>query len=327
MLEEKNTTAYKEESVGHIMSTNIPICLPETPQDEIIHTLLSETWDTAHDIYVVDKSQRLLGVIDVAKNKSSDKNTPAKSLMQPVKTYLSPRDDQEKVVFSAIKQNIVAIPVLSRNGTLLGVVTAHTIIDIMHAEHIEDSLLAVGIRREGGDLLQRVSDGIGLSVKARAPWLIIGTIAGLGLSLLTSQFEESLQNSIAIAYFIPVVAYVAGSIGAQSSAIAVRTLATMKVHYVSYLGRELITGLCLGAVVGALGLLGALIISQSLMVAAAVSLALFLTGVLSTFLAALIPFLLVFAKKDPAVGSGPLATASLDIISITLYFLITTTIL
>lgn len=326
MLEEKDTTAYKAESVGRIMSTNIPVCLPDTPHHELIHTLLSETWDTAHDIYVVDKDQRLLGVIDVAKNKGT-RDITAKELMHPVKVYLSTNDDQEKVVFSAIKQNVIAIPVLSASGKLLGVVTAHTIIDIMHAEHIEDSLLAAGVRREGGDLLQRVSDGIGLSVKSRAPWLIIGTVAGLGLSLLTSQFEESLQNSIAIAYFIPVVAYVAGSIGAQSSAIAVRSLAVMKVNYVSYLARELMTGFCLGAIVGVLGLLGALIISQSLIVAAAVALALFLTGILSTFLAALIPFLLVFAKKDPATGSGPLATACLDIISITLYFFITTAII
>lgn len=320
MLEEKDPSLYTEETVGRLMSTNIPICQPDTPYEEVVQILLHNAWDTAHDVYVVDKTHHLLGVIDVARTKGAAET--AREAMQPAKATLQPQHDQEKAVYYAIKDNLVAIPVTNTAGILIGVITSHAIIDIMHEEHIEDSLITAGIRRGSGDILQRASDGIGVSVWARAPWLIIGTIAGLGLSLLTSQFEESLQNSIAIAFFIPVVAYVAGSVGAQSSAIAVRTLALLKINYVNYLGRELFIGVCLGAIVGILGLIGAFLISWSLVVAVAVSLSLFLTGIIATVIAALIPILLKQFGKDPAVGSGPIATAALDILSILLYFLI-----
>lgn len=326
MLEEKNTQLFTEESVGRIMSTNVPICHLDTTYEEALQIVLQNTWDTVHSLYVVDKNRKLLGIIDLSTTKNTSKASLARDIMQPINATLSPHDDQEKAVFYAIRDDIIAVPVID-DGTLVGVVTAHAIIDIMHQEHIEDALLAVGVRREAGDMLRRVSDGIGLSVWSRAPWLIIGTIAGLGLSLLTSQFEESLQNSIAIAYFIPVVAYVAGSIGAQSSAIAVRSLALVKLNYTAYLGREFLTGICLGVIVGALGFVGAYIISTSLPVAIAVTLALFLTSILATVLAALIPIGLKLIKKDPAVGSGPIATAALDIISIFLYFVIATTII
>lgn len=326
MLEDTDTSRYKEETIGRLMSTNVPICAPETPYEEVIHRVLHHTWDTAHDVYVVDKNHRLVGVIDVAKS-NNNANT-AKDVMRPPHATLMPQDDQEKAVYYAIKDNVVAIPVVNTTGKLIGVVTSHAIIDVMHQEHIEDALLSVGIRRrDAGDILQRVSDGIGLSVRARAPWLIIGTVAGLGLSLLTSQFEESLQSSIAIAYFIPVIAYVAGSIGAQSSAIAVRSLALVKINPAAYIGREFATGTCLGTIVGALGFAGAWLISQSFIVAVVVALSLFLTGIIATAIAALIPIILKYFNKDPAQGSGPIATAALDIASIFLYFVIASYIL
>lgn len=325
MLEDTDTSRYKEETIGRLMSTNVPICTPETAYKEVIHLVLRHTWDTAHNIYVVDQQQRLMGFIDVAKTK--DTANTAKEAMRPIAATLSPQDDQEKAVYYAIKDNVVSIPVINTSGRLVGVVNSHAIIDIMHEEHIEDALLSAGIRRDAGDILQRVSDGIGLSVRARAPWLVIGTVAGLGLSLLTSQFEESLQSSIAIAYFIPVIAYVAGSIGAQSSAIAVRSLALVKINPAAYIGREFATGTCLGAIVGALGFIGAWLISQSFIVAVVVALSLFLTGIIATAIAALIPIALKYFKKDPALGSGPIATAALDIVSIYLYFVIASYIL
>lgn len=326
MLEEKEKTLYPKDSVGRLMSTNVPVCSPTETLENIQKLVFTNTWDSAHSIFVIDSSHKLLGTINLARHAWSSRNPKAKDIMAPAHHVLAPQDDQEKAVIFAIRDDVITIPVVNEDEVLQGVVTAGSIIDVMHSEHIEDSLLAAGIHRRGRTL-HRISDGVGLSVITRAPWLIVGTLAGLFLSLLTSQFEEALQTSIAIAYFIPVVAYVAGSIGAQSSAIAVRTLAFMKIEYIPYLSRELFTGACLGGVVGLIGLAGAFFISQSAIVAAAVSISLFFTSIISTVLAAVIPFLLAFFKKDPAMGSGPLATASLDIISITLYFFITTSIL
>ncbi|CAN5624237.1 hypothetical protein BH23PAT2_BH23PAT2_08530 [soil metagenome] len=92
------------------------------------------------------------------------------------------------------------------------------------------------------------------------------------IGLVSSLFEETLQASIALAYFIPVVAYVAGSVGAQTSAIAIRAMATMRIHNTTYLLKELVVGLALGIVVGNLGWIGAFVISGSSAIALVVSL-------------------------------------------------------
>lgn len=308
------------------MSTNIPTCLANTPVKELGGMLFEKKWDSTHDIYVVDDQKCLLGQINVATTGDVDLNTSAGQLMHSPKVTLRPHRDQEQAVFHAIKDDVVAIPVIDKDETFLGVVTSHAIVDIMHEEHVEDVLLSAGISHRGASLLQRLTEGVPHIVISRAPWLIAGTIAGLALGLLTSWFEESLQGAIAIVYFIPVVAYVAGSVGAQSSAVAVRSLALMKIKYVPYLVREGAAGAVLGLVVGIMGVVGGAVIGHSLTIGIAVGISLFLVSIISTTLAALIPIILKVCNKDPAPGSGPMATALLDIIGIGLYFLIVTAI-
>ncbi len=305
------------------MSTAVPACTRTNTLGEILHHMASKQWDSISNVYVLDIHHRLLGFIDMAALIRSDHSTTAEHLMQPAALYLHPNADQEKAVFMAVKDDVIGIPVVNDDGQFVGAVTAHRIIDIMHDEHIEDALLSSGIRRsrEGSQMAKLVTERTGLIVRSRAPWLLVGLVAGLGLGLISSLFETSLKESIALAYFIPVVAYIADSVGTQSEAITVRALATLKINYVSYLFKEVLVGVVLGVIVGVLGGLGSVLISQSRDIGLVVGLSLFVASTVAALLAALIPILFTAHHKDPALGSGPLATALQDVISVMIYFL------
>lgn len=311
--------SYQSETIGAIMSRHVPTCHGDDTQRVILALTSGKKWDSVHNIYVVERG-KLLGVVHVAALLHAGKRATARELMEVPGQTLSPDEDQENAIFYAIRDDVIAIPVVSSSGRFLGAVTAHTLIDIMHDEHVEDALLTAGIHGKASHITKLAAERTFLIVRGRAPWLIFGLLVGLGLGLLSSFFEHALQANVAIAYFIPVVAYIADSVGTQSEAIAVRALATLKINYPLYLIKELLVGSMLGVLVGVLGGVGAMLIAHSPYIGLAVGLALFVASVIAAVLAALIPMMFKLLGKDPALGSGPLATALQDLISILVYF-------
>ncbi len=312
---------YAPETIGSVMSTAVPTCRRNDKLSDILRHMASKQWDSINNVYVLDGDNQLLGFIDMTALIQSDHGVRAAVLLKPASIFLHPEADQEKAVFLAVKDDVISIPVVDHAGKFLGAITAYKIIDIMHDEHIEDALLASGIRRRKGvEMAKLVSERTGLIVKSRAPWLIFGAIVGLGLGLISSLFEQTLAKNVAVAYFVPVVAYIADSVGTQSEAITIRTLATMKVRHASYLLRELLIGAALGVLLGVMGGTGAALITRSGNLGFVVGLSLFAASTIACIMASLIPITFKTLGKDPALGSGPLATAIQDVISVLIYF-------
>lgn len=314
--------AYAANTVGSTMSVNIPVHLPHVTCGKVLAELAKEAdWDDIHHIYLVDEDQKFLGSVPLSVILKSSPKTPLSYLQQRAAATLHVDDDQEAAVFMAVKTDTNAIPVVDSKNRLKGVMTAAHIVDIMHAEHVEDVLFATGIRRGGHTNFAKLASARLLPVlRTRAPWLIAGSAVGIGLGLVSSQFEAALEKTIALAYFIPVIAYIADSVGTQSEAITVRALATLNLNYAMYLLREIAIGFMLGAILGALGALGSWLIGGNASVALVVGLALVTASTLATGLAAAVPILFKIAGKDPALGSGPIATALQDILSLLVYF-------
>jgi magnesium transporter len=306
------------------MSTEIPVCHQSVTAGEALKELARDVeWDDIHHVYIVDDAQKLLGYVRIAVIMQQSSAAPLKPFIKSFADTLKPDADQEEAVFIAVKNDLDAVPVVDAHGALLGAVTAKAILDVMHNEHIEDVLFASGIRhsKDGTSLLKLAEARLLPVLKSRAPWLVAGSVVGIGLGLVSSQFEHALEKTLALAYFIPVVAYIADSVGTQSEAITVRALATLKLNYATYLGREVTVGFMLGLLLGAMGGIGALLISGNGQVALVVGASLVAASTLATTVAALIPILFKAMGKDPALGSGPIATALQDVLSIVIYFL------
>lgn len=309
------------------MTKRVPRCQKEQSAAEVLALLGRTTWDDAHHIYVVDKEDRLEGIVALPDLVSAHPGNLIGTLAKPPSATLQPHQDQEASIFIAVKNNLDAVPVIDEQQRLLGVVTAKAIIGVMHQEHIEDSLLSVGLRGKKTDIVRLANQRLNLVLASRTPWLLIGAILGVGLGFVASLFEHSLERAIALAYFIPVVAYVADSVGTQSEAITVRALSMLKLNYKKYLFREMLTGLLIGIILGALCGAGAFIISMSLEIGLVVALSLVASCTLAALIASSIPIFFKHIGKDPALGSGPLSTILQDLASIVIYFICATIIL
>ena len=161
----------------------------------------------------------------------------------------------------------------------------------------------------------------------RLPSLGIGLLLGVGLSFATSSFEEVLRQNIHVAFFIPFIVYMADAVGTQTQNIYTRDLRTGHASFKTYLFKETILGLFLGAISSVIA--GGITLAWfgDTTLAMAVFLAMGAAVASAPLVALVITELLELEKTDPAVGAGPIATVIQDTISVVIYGLITSALL
>jgi len=248
-----------ETTIGAITSMVVPTCQPEATPSAVRAQLRGETWDSTATIYVCEgagDAQTLVGYLDSTDLLQSMDAPSVGAVMEPVRAVLRPDADREDAVLLAIETDRTEIPVVTSEGHFLGAVTAQAIIDTMHQEHLADVLRRAGVRHTGERISDIASERIRDAVRSRIPWLLFGLVAGLFLSVISSQFEGTMRETIALAFFPPVIAYIADSVGTQSEAIAIRAFALREVEYGTYLRREFGVGIVVGGVLGILGGMG-----------------------------------------------------------------------
>jgi len=160
---------------------------------------------------------------------------------------------------------------------------------------------------------------MGLRLWHRTPWLMVGLVGAMAIAILAGAFEETMEDNVLVALFVPAVVYIAAAVGAQTQTVLIRAIAA-DVSIKSMVSREISTGTVLGVVIGTTFGLFVLIGWGDSQLAAAVALALFASCAAAAALALLLPAIFVWAGQDPAFGSGPLATVAQDLLSVAVYF-------
>ncbi|HSH31894.1 MAG TPA: magnesium transporter [Candidatus Saccharimonadales bacterium] len=171
------------------------------------------------------------------------------------------------------------------------------------------------------------TENVSLLLRLRLPWLIAGLLLGGITTLVVSRFETTLEADVRLAFFIPIIVYMSGAVGAQTESIYVHNLNKHQATLRVYLIKELALGLMLGAIFGAILALFAFVVFGAQAVATTVGLAMF-TGVATASIVGLIvPTILKREHQDPSVGAAPVVTAIQDLISLLIYFVIASTII
>lgn len=161
-------------------------------------------------------------------------------------------------------------------------------------------------------------------IKERLPWLTLGLIGGIIVTIIVSKFEAILAQNISLAFFLPVIVYMSDAIGTQTENIYVRNLAKFKDNFFKYLIKELLTGMVFGLTFGILLGIFANIWLGLPSVALAVAAAMFINGTLAPIIALVVPELLFRNREDPALGAGPFTTLLQDLISLSVYLIVAT---
>jgi magnesium transporter len=154
----------------------------------------------------------------------------------------------------------------------------------------------------------------------RMPWLLVGLLGAMVSAGLMKAFEAQLDANLAVAYFVPAIVYLADAVGTQTETLAIRGL-SVGVGIRRITGREALTGLSVGVLLGAIMLPVVALMTGDWMLAAVVAFAVLAASTIATVVALALPWLLHRLGKDPAFGAGPLATVIQDLLSIVIYLL------
>ena len=318
---------YGDDTAGGIMVPDFIALREDTTARAAIESLQEEHLDVEMPfyLYVVDSNGKLIGVSSLRQLVVVPPNTPLKDFMTTDVFTVKTDMDQEQVAKIVARYDILAVPVVDDTNQLVGIVTVDDVIDIIREEATEDILKMAGA---GGDFVETKS--IFKNIKMRMPWLFASCIGGIIASFIIGYFQESLSKLAYLAAFIPVIMGMGGNIGVQSATITVRGLATGRLNIRdiwSVVSKQLLVGLILGLIYGfVVGLVAQLKYSRELF-ALSVGIAVLCSMTMAALAGSLVPMTLAKINIDPAIASGPFVTTAIDIISVTLYFIIATTLL
>jgi magnesium transporter len=319
------TVATTETSPVETAATHMVERVPTGRADDnvggILANLAGEEYDAANAVYVLDETSKLLGIVSLRTLLGAGMQKRLGDIMVSPRATVEPDQDQELVTVLAIDHNVSEVPVLSRDGRLMGVVPARALLRIQSREHMEDISLFAGLLRDTEAARHAIEDSILKRAIQRLPWLIVGLVGGGLATWLMAEFEDEMQSRLAVAFFVPALVYLAGAIGTQSVAIAVRGLSTSRMTLLELARSELFTGMLIGLILAALSFPMIVLTLGDSRLALAVCVALVIASTLSTTIGLLLPWTLTKAGIDPAYGSGPIATILQDLVSLSAYFL------
>jgi len=321
----KNIMKFPPETAGRIM-TNRYVWIPQHyTVSEVVQKLKAfvSIAETINYLYVIDQERRLAGVVSYRSLILADPDETIVDIMNGRVLSVPVDADQEEVAQLIQKYDLVAIPVVESDGTLVGIITVDDILDVIVREADED------IRKmnaTGGKSIDFNTKAV-IAAARRLPWLILLLFIGLISGTIISVFEETLEQVVALAFFMPMIAGMTGNTGTQSLAVIIRGLATKELSrpvVVRLLARELKVGMMIGVICGIFIAVIAFIWQGNLYLGLVVGSSLIATLIVGTMAGTVIPLILFKLRVDPAVASGPLITTINDILSLIIYFGIAT---
>lgn len=308
-----------------LMTTDVPTASEQDTVAGTLSALRQRAWEELGHVYVVDGQHRLVGQVPIERLLVADGVVPLSTLQGAPPIEVRPDEDAETVALRAVERHDADVAVVDRHHYFLGVIPIGRLLALLHEEHVDNFLRLGGVSGRHPDPL--AAQDTMAAFRARIPWLVIGLVGGFLAGGVVAFFELALKHEIALAFFLPLVVYMADAVGTQTETVLVRALAYGRISVANQLVREGMVGSMIGGVIGMLAGLGLWIIDGRPAVALVVALTLAFTALVATMVASLLPLGLDRLGADPALASGPVATVLQDLLSVAIYLAIATTII
>lgn len=326
--EVKLLSSFDEEEIGSKMSTNYIAVSDSASVKEAMSELVRQAAenDNISTIYVVDKNKTFYGAIDLKDLIIAREGTSLKGIMTCSYPYVYARSSIEDCIPQLMDYSEDSVPVLDDENKLIGVITSHDLMEVVEDELNEDYAKLAGLASE-----EDLEEPIRLSVKKRLPWLCILLVMGLGVSATVGLFESIVAQLPVIMCFQSLILDMAGNVGTQSLAVAIRVLMDKQIsgkQKITLVFKEARVGLANGMILGILSFVvigGYLCLKgNTALFAFAVSgclgSAMVLAMLISSMSGTVIPIFFQKIGIDPAVASGPLITTLNDLVAVIAYY-------
>jgi len=321
---------YPEQSIGRRMTPDYITLHDSWTVAEVIEHLRKNGHDseTMNILYVVDERGRLVDDIRLREIILAPPDKRVSDIADYNFVTMHATDDQEEAVRMFERYDRVALPVVDSQGVLVGIVTVDDILDVATEEATEDIQKIGGVQALDDPYLET---GFLRLVRKRVVWLCVLFLGQLLTTVAMGHFEEELQAALVLALFIPLIISSGGNSGSQAATLIIRALALGEIGLRDWwriMRREVLMGLCLGAILGTIGFLRVVIAAQFggtygphyMLIAATVSLSLVAIVLWGTLSGSMLPLVLRRLGLDPAVSSAPFVATLVDVTGLVIYF-------
>ncbi|MDX1432235.1 MAG: magnesium transporter [Gammaproteobacteria bacterium] len=303
--------SFPANSAGHVMDTRVHSFRPTTQVKDIINRLRQTGDAGVHDVLMVDRAGKLLGLVTLSELALADPRQRLEHLVKsppPQVQAMAPRED---VVALFEVGHFDALPVVDGQDRLLGVIHHDAIVQAVKEEATADLATLVGVSKDE----QALSPAM-FAVRKRLPWLNINLVTAFLAAAVVGLFEDTIAKFTALAVLLPVVAGQSGNTGAQSLAVVIRGLALREIrasHWPPVVLKEALVGVVNGIAIAVVTAVGVYVWSQSVGLCLVIFLAMILSMVIAGVSGASIPMILASLRQDPAQSGSIILTTVTDV--------------
>jgi magnesium transporter len=323
--------AYSEDNAGGLMNPRYIRLRPEMTVDEAISYVRKQMREQPRTIYygyVLDSEQRLLGVVSFRELFTASVRTRVAEIMKRQVTTIPEQMDQETVSHKFAQSHLVALPVVSTEGQMKGIVTVDDVVDVVQEEATEDMQKMGGVEALDAPYLQIE---LRKMIRKRVGWLSVLFLGEMLTASAMGFFEKEIARAVVLALFIPLIISSGGNSGSQATTLVIRAMALGEVRLRDWwrvIRREVVAGCGLGLVLAAIGFVRIVTWEglfhtygpQYLSVATTVACSLVGVVLWGTMAGSMLPFVLRRFGFDPASASAPFVATLVDVSGLVIYF-------
>lgn len=305
---------FPEDSAGRLMRKEM-VAIPEFwtvgKTIDYLRTASERIPEDFFDIFITNPSHHLTGEIPLSRLIRAKRSETIKDLKLDDAHPIPSTMDQEEVAHMFRRDNIVSAPVIDENGRLIGMITIDDVIDVIDEEAQEDILRLAGVGH--GDLYRAVIS----TTSTRFRWLFVNLLTAIVASIVISFFDATIEQIVALAVLMPIVASMGGNAGTQALTVAVRAIATHQLSGTNtwrVISKETLVGTVNGLLFAVITGIVAALWFQDYALGVVIAMAMAINLVVAGAFGAGIPIILHKFGSDPAISSTVLLTTVTDVI-------------
>ena len=322
---------YPDDCAGSLMTPEYISLEKDMTVAEAMAHIKKEGMDaeTIYTCYVKDWGRKLIGIVSLSTLVVSDDHIKIRDIMHSDFVYLNVYDDQEEVADEFKKYGFLAMPVVDKEGRLVGIITVDDIIDVIEEENTEDIERMAGIV----DVTDTAdTDYLDISVwqhaKNRLPWLLILMVAYIFTGMIVKSYEGKLSEVISLVAYMPMLMGTGGNTGSQAATLIIRGLATGEVDLedtLKVLWKEVRVGALVGVILSCFNFLRVVFLDgESVMIALTICSAMVFIVIFAKVLGSMVPLIVKRINLDPALIANPFISSISDAVALTIYFAMAT---
>ncbi|MBA3658507.1 MAG: magnesium transporter [Gemmatimonadales bacterium] len=304
---------YDEESAGGRMTTHMVNVRDSITAAEALEEIRrqAEEVEDFYQVFVVDGDRHLVGILPFKDLVLSPPGRMVRDFMSVADIYVTPELDQEEVARLMARYNLPSVAVVDESGRLVGRVTFDDVVDVLEAETTEDLLKFGGVSAD-----EELAASWRSAVRSRLPWLYVNLLTAFLAGGVVYLFRETVQHTVALAVWMPIIAGMGGNTGTQALAVTVRRLALGLIPphlFLRVVGKEIGVGFTNGLAIGVVVGIVAALVGGEPRIGIVVFLAMAVNLLVAGFAGAFIPILLERLGIDPAIASSIFVTTFTDV--------------